>query len=67
MRAAHFDGLDRIEVPVALAWPDHDRLVSPPARLPRQVQSRVLVGCGHLPMWDAPDQITQFLLEGSSS
>jgi len=66
MRAGYFDGLDNIEVPVNLAWPDHDRLVSPPTRLPPQVHSRVLVGCGHLPMWDAPDQITQFLLEGSS-
>lgn len=67
MRAGHFDGLDRIEVPVALAWPDHDRLVAPPARLPLSVRSRVLAGCGHLPMWDAPDQVTQFLLEGSSA
>jgi len=67
MRAGHFDGLDRIEVPVAFAWPDHDRLVARPARLPPHVQSRVLVGCGHLPMWDAPDQITRFLLEGSSA
>jgi pimeloyl-ACP methyl ester carboxylesterase len=66
MRSGHFDGLDRIEVPVALAWPDHDRLVAPPARLPPQIRSRVLVGCGHLPMWDAPDQIARFLLEGSS-
>jgi pimeloyl-ACP methyl ester carboxylesterase len=66
MRAGYFDGLDRIEVPVALAWPDHDRLISPPSRLPPGVHSRVLVGCGHLPMWDAPDQITQFLLDGSS-
>jgi pimeloyl-ACP methyl ester carboxylesterase len=66
MRAGHFDGLERIEVPVTLAWPDHDRLVAPPARLPAWIDSRVLVGCGHLPMWDAPDQIIRFLLEGSS-
>ena len=66
MRAGHFEGLDRIEVPVTLAWPDHDRLVSPPAHLPPHVQSRVLLGCGHLPMWDAPEQTAQFLLEGSS-
>jgi pimeloyl-ACP methyl ester carboxylesterase len=66
MRAGHFDGLDRIEVPVALGWPDHDRLVSPPTRLPPQVRSSVLIGCGHLPMWDAPDQIARFLLTGSS-
>lgn len=67
MRARRFDGLGRIEVPVTLAWPDHDRLVSRPQRLPAQVQSRVLVGCGHLPMWDAPDQVARLLLEGSAS
>jgi pimeloyl-ACP methyl ester carboxylesterase len=66
MRAGHFDGLGRIEVPVTLAWPDHDRLVSQPARLPPRVHSRVLVGCGHLAMWDAPDQVTRVLLEGSA-
>jgi pimeloyl-ACP methyl ester carboxylesterase len=62
MRAGHFDGLGRIEVPVTLAWPDHDRLVSAPARLPPHVESRVLIGCGHLAMWDAPDQVTRLLL-----
>jgi len=66
MRAGHFVGLDRIAVPVALGWPDHDRLVSRPARLPPHVRSRVLVGCGHLPMWDAPAEIAEFLLEGSA-
>jgi pimeloyl-ACP methyl ester carboxylesterase len=68
MRAGHFDGLDRIEVPVTLGWPDHDRLVSPPAQLLGRagpIRSRVLVGCGHVPMWDAPDQVTALLLEGS--
>jgi pimeloyl-ACP methyl ester carboxylesterase len=70
MRAGHFDGLGRIEVPVTLAWADHDRLVSRPARFPgraRQIQNRILVGCGHLPMWDAPEQVARVLLEGSSS
>jgi pimeloyl-ACP methyl ester carboxylesterase len=66
MRAGHFDGLGRIKVPVTLGWPDHDRLVSRPARLPPQVRNRLLVGCGHLPMWDAPDQVARLLLEGSS-
>jgi pimeloyl-ACP methyl ester carboxylesterase len=65
MRAGHFDGLDDIDVPVTLAWPDHDRLIARPARLPPQIQNRVLVGCGHLPMWDAPDQVARVLLEGS--
>lgn len=66
MRATHFDGLSAINVPVTLGWPDHDRLVSRPARLPPHVGSRVLMGCGHLPMWDAPDQVAQLLLDGSS-
>ncbi|HWF35598.1 MAG TPA: alpha/beta fold hydrolase [Solirubrobacteraceae bacterium] len=65
MRAGRFDELGQIEVPVTLAWPDHDRLIARPARLPPQVRNRVLVGCGHLPMWDAPDQVAQVLLDGS--
>ncbi len=66
MRAGQFVGLGDINVPVTLAWPDHDRLIARPARLPPQVRNRVLVGCGHLPMWDAPDQVARVLLEGSS-
>jgi pimeloyl-ACP methyl ester carboxylesterase len=66
MRAGHFDGLDRIEVPVTLAWPDHDRLVSSPALVPPVVRSVVLRDCGHVPVWDAPDQVARVLLEGSS-
>jgi pimeloyl-ACP methyl ester carboxylesterase len=66
MRAGHFQGLSRVEVPVTLGWPDHDRLVSRPAQVPPQVRSRVLLGCGHIPMWDAPDQVARLLLEGSA-
>ncbi len=66
MRAGLFDGLARIEVPVTLAWPDHDRLISRPRRLPPKVRNRVLIDSGHMPMWDAPDQVTRVLLDGSS-
>jgi pimeloyl-ACP methyl ester carboxylesterase len=66
MRAGSFAGLDRIEVPVTLGWPDHDHLVSRPRRLPPRVRSRVLTDCGHLPTWDAPDQVARLLLDGSA-
>ena len=51
-------GLDRIECPVLLATPEHDRILPPALHAPRYrreipgVQPRVLLGCGHVPMWD---------------
>jgi pimeloyl-ACP methyl ester carboxylesterase len=65
MRAARFTGLDRIAVPLTLAWPEHDRLVGRPRRLPASARSVTLNGCGHLPTWDDPEQVARVLLEGS--
>jgi pimeloyl-ACP methyl ester carboxylesterase len=65
MRAGRFDGLERIRVPVTLAWSEHDGLIRPPAWLPPTVASRVLEGCGHIPMWDGPAQVASLLLGGS--
>jgi pimeloyl-ACP methyl ester carboxylesterase len=65
MRAGRFQGLDRIDVPVTLAWPEHDRLVGRPARLPAKIRNVVLRDCGHLPMWDDPDQVAAVLIAGS--
>jgi pimeloyl-ACP methyl ester carboxylesterase len=65
MRSGRFHGLDRIRVPVTLAWPERDRLIARPRRLPPAVRSVVLHGCGHLPMWDDPRQVARVLLEGS--
>jgi pimeloyl-ACP methyl ester carboxylesterase len=65
MRAERFEGLERIHVPVTLAWSERDRLISPPAWLPSTVETRVLEGCGHIPMWDAPGRVASLLL-GSS-
>ena len=67
MRAGRFTGLERLAVPVTLAWPEHDRLVSRPRRLPDGVRSVVLRGCGHLPTWDDPEQVARVLLEGSAA
>jgi pimeloyl-ACP methyl ester carboxylesterase len=50
--------LDRIDRPVLLASPQFDRVLPPERHAPRLrreipgVQSRVLAGCGHVPMWD---------------
>lgn len=66
MRASHFTHLAEIGVPVTLGWCDKDRLVRRPRTLPSNVSERVLRGCGHLPMWDAPEQVAQLLLDGSA-
>jgi pimeloyl-ACP methyl ester carboxylesterase len=67
MRAGRFEALDRLTVPVTLAWPEHDRLVAVPRRLPDGVRSVVLHGCGHLPTWDDPEQVARVLLAGSAA
>jgi pimeloyl-ACP methyl ester carboxylesterase len=65
MRSGKFDGLERITVPVTLVWPEHDRLIARPARLPANVDNRELADAGHIPMWDAPDQLAEILLAAS--
>ncbi|MEA2479001.1 MAG: hypothetical protein QOJ07_923 [Thermoleophilaceae bacterium] len=65
MRAGRFEGLERIRVPVTLAWPDQDRLVRRPAHLPPKVRNEVLRGCGHIPTWDDPQQVARVLIRGS--
>jgi pimeloyl-ACP methyl ester carboxylesterase len=66
MRAGRFTGLDRIRVPLTLAWPDRDRLIGRPAHLPAHARSVVLRGCGHVPMWDDFNQVSELLLAGSA-
>jgi pimeloyl-ACP methyl ester carboxylesterase len=50
--------LDRIACPVLLASPEFDRILPADRHAPRfrreipGVESRMLPGCGHLPMWD---------------
>ena len=65
MRSRTFSGLDRIAVPVTLAWPEHDRMVARPRRVPAGVRFVILDGCGHLPMWDDPRQVAELLLSPS--
>ena len=62
MRASRFETLAEIDVPVTLAWPDRDRLVSRPRALPGNVRNVTLHGCGHIPMWDDPAQVARVIL-----
>jgi pimeloyl-ACP methyl ester carboxylesterase len=66
-----FTGGDRIHVPVTVAWPEHDRLLRPGRgqrheELPAHARIVRLHGCGHVPMWDDPEQVARLLLEGSA-
>jgi pimeloyl-ACP methyl ester carboxylesterase len=66
MRAGRFQSLEQIRVPLTFGWPDRDRLVRRPAHLPQQARNVVLRDCGHLPMWDDPQQVADLLLAGSA-
>jgi pimeloyl-ACP methyl ester carboxylesterase len=66
MRAGTFRGLDRLTVPVTLAWPEYDRLVARPRELPANVRNVDLPGCGHLPTWDDPAAVAAVLLAATS-
>lgn len=56
------------DVPVTLAWGEHDRLVAPPRaeRRPAGARFLVLPGVGHTPTWDDPELVARTLLEGSA-
>jgi pimeloyl-ACP methyl ester carboxylesterase len=67
MRASRFTGLAEIEVPLTLAWAEHDRLVGRPRSVPASAREFALPGCGHLPTWDDPARVADVLLAGSSA
>ena len=62
MRAEVFSGIEQVEAPVTLAWAEHDRLVARPSTRPAGARMVTLRGCGHVPTWDDPDQVTRLLL-----
>ncbi|HLH67339.1 MAG TPA: alpha/beta fold hydrolase [Solirubrobacteraceae bacterium] len=66
MRAGRFTALSQVPCPVTLVWPERDRLVRRPRSLPEGVRQVVIRGAGHVPMWDAPDELAQILLDGGS-
>ena len=56
------------DVPVTIAWGEHDRLVGPPKpqRRPAGARFLILPGVGHTPTWDDPELVARTLLEGSA-
>ena len=65
MRAARFEGLERIRCPVTFVWPDHDRLIRRPVWVPDRINNVVLPDSGHIPMWDAPTALARILVDAS--
>jgi pimeloyl-ACP methyl ester carboxylesterase len=70
--AERFTGGERIDVPVTIAWAEKDRLLLPrqaprAARRVRGARMVTLTGCGHVPTYDDPAQVSRVLLDGSSA
>jgi pimeloyl-ACP methyl ester carboxylesterase len=65
-----FSGGERIEVPVVIAWGEHDRLLlaHQGRRAVRAIPRAALITlweCGHVPTYDDPQQVATVLLEAS--
>jgi pimeloyl-ACP methyl ester carboxylesterase len=60
-------------VPTTIAWGERDRLLIASRQAPRAARRLpgarhlLLRGCGHVPMWDDPDQVARVLLDASAS
>ena len=65
-RRGRFHGGVAIDVPVTVAWGDEEKLIPSSARLEEELPGHTdvvtLTGCGHVPFWDDPDQVTEAIL-----
>lgn len=68
-RVHALEDLDRIDCPVLLATPQFDRILPPQRHAPRLrseipgVEARVLLGSGHVPMWDDTHGLVSLISE----
>jgi pimeloyl-ACP methyl ester carboxylesterase len=59
--------LSLIQPPAGLLWCDGDRIIDPSAAPAfaaglKSSETRILKGCGHMPMMEQPDAVATFLL-----
>jgi pimeloyl-ACP methyl ester carboxylesterase len=72
INAERFTGGEQIDVPVTIAWAEHDRILLPrqaprAARAVPIARAITMTGCGHVPTYDDPEQVARVLLEGSAA
>ena len=72
IRRERFGGGKRIELPVTIAWGEKDRLLLPrqakrASRLIPRARGVTLLGCGHVPMCDDPEQVARVILKGTAA
>jgi pimeloyl-ACP methyl ester carboxylesterase len=63
MRAHRLEDGAGIDVPVTLAWAEHDRLVGPERVALHPTRVELIRDAGHVPMWDAPERVAGLVLE----
>jgi pimeloyl-ACP methyl ester carboxylesterase len=62
MRQSAFTGAGDLSVPVTLAFGDRDRLIRPTRLASPAARTVLLHDCGHIPMWDDTEAVTEVLL-----
>ena len=68
MKRFRFSSWDEIDVPVTLAWGEHDVQIQPIAPPRPWIRWDVLAGCGHaVPVWDNPEEVERVLLRTSDA
>ena len=67
MREHHFTDPEQIRVPLTVAFGELDRLIRPRRLRVPGARTLILRGCGHIPMWDAPELVTQLILDTSEA
>jgi pimeloyl-ACP methyl ester carboxylesterase len=67
MRQGYFHGAGEITAPILLAFGEYDRLVRPVSLDLAGSRSVILPGCGHIPMWDDPQLVTELILRGTEN